>query len=344
MGFLFAMTPPLSTLPAHPSVDLIVLNWNGKQYLEVCLTSLLRQTYSNYRVIFVDNDSHDGSVEFVRAHFPTVEIIVNRKNLGFAAGNNVALRKSLSDLVGLINNDIDMSPNWLEEIVKGLQQHPNAAGAAGTICALDNLDRVMFTLTKIDPYTATAYWINQESPPRYVDYLAGNCTVVRRDVIGQVGLLDEDYFCYYEDTDWGARLIRAGYDLIYVPTARMGHKEQGSAPSSLHYYLMHRNRCRFALKNFDIDLLPGFLRAYAADLRKEWKQNQADKKPELNRLLARGIAWNLAMLPKTLWVRWLDRIRTGNRRSYNRNMPLRNIQADGRGGYVDGDVPAAVAT
>ena len=104
--------------------SIIVLNWNGKRYLEECLHALFTQTYSPYEIILVDNGSHDGSVDFVAERFPAVRIIENGENLGFAAGNNVAIRVARGDYIVTLNNDTRAEPDWLEELVKVVETDP----------------------------------------------------------------------------------------------------------------------------------------------------------------------------------------------------------------------------
>lgn len=318
-----------------PLVSIIVLNWNGLPYLSGCFGSLRKQMYRNFEVIMVDNGSSDGSVDYVREHFPEVRIIQNEQNLGFAAGNNVGIRQANGDLIGLLNNDVEVAPTWLEELVRAIRSSERIAGVCGKVCALGDWDRVIFTLTKIDPESAFAYWINQDSPPRPVDYLAGNSLLVRRSVIEEVGLLDEAYFAYYEDTDWSARMIRAGYELLYVPTAVIAHKEMGTSSPDLHYYLMTRNRLRFALKNFDWSYLPRFLARYSRDLLREITSNRSAGLRKRNRLLLAAILWNLRHLPGTVMARRADRRRMRAVHSYNRSLPLRTVRCTTAGGYTE---------
>lgn len=329
------MQQSVESVRQDPFVSLIVLNWNGLRYLPGCFGSLCRQTYRHCEIIMVDNGSNDGSVEYVRGHFPEIRIIQNGRNLGFAAGNNVGIQQARGELIGLVNNDTEAASTWLEELVRAICTFPQAAGACGTICALGDPSRVIFTLNKIDPESGFAYWINQASPLRFVDYLAGNSMIVRRSVIDEIGLLDEAYFAYYEDTDWSARIIRAGYDLLYVPTAVIAHKEMGTSTPDWHYHLMIRNRLRFALKNFDWSYMARFLVSYARDLFREAASNRSAGLAHRNRLLWIAVLWNVRHIVSTLAARRADRRRMRMVRSYNRSLPLRTIRCTGDGGYFE---------
>ena len=101
-----------------PTVSIIVLNWNGKQYLETCLSSLERQTCKSIEIIFVDNGSYDGSVDFVRNRFPGVVILRHEKNLGFSQGVNSGIRISRGKFIATINNDAQADENWIQNLVK----------------------------------------------------------------------------------------------------------------------------------------------------------------------------------------------------------------------------------
>lgn len=317
-----------------PLVSIIIVNWNGWHYLKPCLTALDRQTFTNFEVIVVDNASTDGSVEALQHDYPTVHLIKNTSNLGFAAANNQALPACRGSLIALLNNDTVAEPGWLAALVDTLAAAPTAAGACGQTRSLREPDRTIFTTPKIDPVSAAAIWINQPAPPCRVDYLTGYGMLIRRTVVDRLGLFDEAYIAYYEETDWCARAIRAGYDLLYVPTAVIAHREQGSAAADFHFFQMIRNRLRFALKNFDRAVLPWFLLAFSRDLVWLVLQNLRYRRPSWNWLLLRALGWNLLHLPETLAVRRRETmLLTPQQRSYNRSLPLRDRQHNGAGGW-----------
>lgn len=313
--------------------SVVIVNWNGKHYLSSCLISLRKQVYQDFEIIMVDNGSSDGSVDFVRENFPEVEVIESSVNLGFAAGNNLGFQHAMGEYIALLNNDAEADPRWLDELVKVLDSSEKIAGACGTMSSLEEKERVVFTLTKIDPLSAKAYWINQASEQREVDYLMGSGMLIRRSVIDQIGGLDEEYFAYFEETDWCARAIRAGYSLMYIPTAIVYHKQGGSVASEFQYYMMWRNRIRFALKNFDPAFIPGFLFSCVLDICGEMIINLRDSRGSWNKLILKAILWNLVHLSGTLKARRRDLKRIHPKRSYNRSLPLRSVKSDGKGGF-----------
>jgi GT2 family glycosyltransferase len=322
---------------SRPSVSIIIVNWNGWHFMPTCMAALAAQTVTDFEVIVVDNASTDGSVASIRRDYPHVRLIENTANVGFAVANNQALAHCRGRHIALLNNDTAADPGWLAALLGALAAHPRAAGACGTVVALDDPGRVIFTLPKIDPVSARAVWVNAPAPLTTVDYLAGNSMLVRREVIDRIGFLDPAYLAYFEETDWCARAIRAGYDLLYVPEAVVAHKEMGSAPGDFHAFQMERNRLRFALKNFDLARLPRFAVAYALDAARAVARNQRDGRPADSWLLARAVAWNLRALPATWAARRRDLGRLGPRpRSYNRSLPLRHRISDGQGGIRPG--------
>ncbi len=322
-------------------VSVIIVNWNGKHFLEACLTTLFAQTYKNFEVIFVDNASKDGSVEYVKTNYPEVKIIENEKNYGFAKGNRIGLGACRGEYIFLLNNDTELHPEVIEKLVSAIQPN-NVAGACGKILSLTNKEKCIFTLPKIHHLTGQAIWINEYSHMRPVDYLSGNSMMIKQSVIDQIGFLDETYFAYFEETDLCARMIRAGYNLMYVPDVYVWHKEMGSTPSWFNRYYMMRNQIRFILKNFDFRYIPFALKfnlqkAFSVLKHKDVvndkvvSSNSLPNKPIYNikKLIVRAILWNAIFLPHTIYARFRDFKKIGaNIRSYNENLPLRDIKND----------------
>jgi GT2 family glycosyltransferase len=311
-------------------VSIIVVNWNGRRYLVDCLDALLAQDVGPLQIVVVDNGSTDGSTEMIERRYPMVTLARQSRNLGFAAGNNAALPMCDGHFLALVNNDTRAEPTWLGELVDALERWPLAAGACGTIVALDQPSRVTFTTPKIDAVSARAIWVNSPAPLCRVDTLSGCGMLLRREVVDALGLFDEAYVAYYEETDWCARAIRAGHDVLYVPSAVIAHAERGSTSERYHLYHMHRNRLRFALKHFDRALIPGLLARYSLDTVIEAARLVRHGRAWLLPTMVRGLAWNLRHVAATLSAR----AALSGRRSYSQSLPLRFHRSDGRGGLV----------
>ena len=198
--------------------SIIIVNWNAKAYLKECLESILSQTFTDYEIILVDNASTDDSVNFVKDNFPQVKIIQNKDNVGFAEGNNIGIENSTGKIIVLFNPDAVADKDWLSILIHVLQSSKRIAAVTGKMYYLGDKygkDAVFCTWSKIDPYSATPYNFHNNEPVSKVDYISGAAMAIKKDILENVGLVDSGYFLYFEETDLCARMIRAGYDLMY---------------------------------------------------------------------------------------------------------------------------------
>ena len=229
-----------------PLVYIIVLNWNGRDDTMACLNSLQRIDYENYAVVLVDNASHDGTVEAVKKCFPSVKIIINKRNLRFAGGNNVGIEYALkqnADYVLLLNNDTEVKPDFLSELVRFAEADKIIGMVAPKIYYYDIPKMIWFAGGKIEFWKG---WVShvgireidngQRDEAKDMDYLTGCCLLIRRELIEKVGKLDEKYFIYGEDADWCVRTSRAGFRLVYVPSSVIWHKVSSSSGGNLSWF------------------------------------------------------------------------------------------------------------
>lgn len=247
------------------SISVVILNWNGRAYLEECLDAVFAQERPPERVILVDNDSADDSVALVRESYPQVEIRENGGNLGFAAGNNVALRDLSTDAALLLNPDVVLSPACLAAVGSAMTADPTI-GIAG--CKLWFPDRRIIqhaggTITH-PRAMPRHYGMNepdegQHDAMRDTDYVIGAAMAVRRELLGQIGLLDEGFFLFFEDADLCARAARAGYRVVYVPESTGTHVESATTAKGSFAYLhrFHSGRWRYLLKHFPAEEVTG---------------------------------------------------------------------------------------
>jgi hypothetical protein len=206
-----------------PRVSIVVLNYNGKDDLRRCLISLFRLNYPNFEVVVVDNASEDGSLEEAKQFFPKVSYIKNDQNLGFSAGNNVGIRYSLekmADFVLLLNNDTEVEENFLTKIVDEAQKNPKA-GLVSPLILAGSAEDVWFSGAKID-------WLRMRTlhTDGALDALSGCAMLIRAEVFAKIGLFDEDFFLYWEDTDFSLRARRAGFESLLVREAVVRHFEK----------------------------------------------------------------------------------------------------------------------
>jgi GT2 family glycosyltransferase len=237
--------------------SIIVINWNGAAFLEMCLKALLTQTTVEDEIIVVDNDSIDNSVEFVRSHFPDVELLCNEHNLGYAGGANVGLRAARGDVCILLNPDVEVHRGWLRALKDVLVD--KGVGVAGCKLYYPGEEIIQhaggiirYPLAAADHHGYRQRDEGQWDGEREVDYVTGAALALRRDVLDGVGLFDEG-FCpaYYEEVDFCFRVRDAGYQVRYVPEAVATHHEHAALGEESYAYIryFHRNRLRFVLKH-----------------------------------------------------------------------------------------------
>lgn len=303
------------------------------KYLESCITSLEDQTYRNFEIIMVDNASSDGSVEYIEKNFPKVHVIKNKSNVGFAEGNNIGIQKSTGDIIALFNPDAKAERNWLSMLVSLLQSSDKIAAVSGKMYYMGDQygkDAVFCTWPKIDQYSAIAYNFHDHEPMSKVDYLTGGAMVIKRDVIDKIGFLDADYFLYFEETDWCARMIRAGYDLIYTPDAIVWHLVSATiSESDKKIYFMERSRIRFALKNFDVLYLPIFTLNFLAETIAIFFRDLKNGRFSRSKIRFQAIFWNLLHIRDIVTSRKKDMIllqKITTIKSYNKSLPLRKLK------------------
>ena len=243
--------------------SIVVLCWNGMEFLVACLDAVLDQDYAEFEVIVVDNCSGDGSADFVAGQYPAVRLIRNEYNLGFAGGNNVGIRASTGDVVVLLNQDTVVRPNWLAALA-GTFKDPGI-GVAGCKALYPDEQSIQHAGGKV--ISADAYTLHigqgeadegQYDSPGEVDYVTGAAMAIHRRVLDQIGLLDEGlYPAFYEDLDYCERARRAGFRIVYQPRAVLVHHETTSLPEASYARVaaFHRNRVRFVLRSWTFDVL-----------------------------------------------------------------------------------------
>jgi GT2 family glycosyltransferase len=250
-----------------PWVSVVIANWNGRHYLEKCLESLAAQTYPAVEVIVVDNGSTDGSAAWVAERFPSVRLIVNPDNRGFAAANNQGVRQSRGAYVATLNNDTWVEPDWLAGLVAALERDPRLGMAASHMLFADQpevinstgicLDRCGISWDRHGGQTAR----QAEAGPAEVFGPCAGAALYRRELLEAVGLFDEDFFAYLEDVDLAWRARWRGWKAIYVPSARVYHIHSATSQegSPFKTYWLSRNKIQMIAKNYPMPYLLLFL-------------------------------------------------------------------------------------
>jgi len=247
-----------------PLVSAIVVNWNGKEYLQECLQSLRAQTFSDFEVILVDNGSTDGSVEYIQENFfGWVRVLGNARNEGFSGGNNRGIRAASGKYIVLLNNDAQADPCWLEELVKVAGENPRAGMLAckiylqGGSKIIDNVGHLIYRDGLNRGRGRLEADLGQYEKIEEVFFPSGCAALYRREMLDEVGLFDEDFFAYGDDTDLGLKGRLAGWKCLYVPKAVVHHRysQSSGAYSALKAFYVERNRVWIAVKYFPLTLL-----------------------------------------------------------------------------------------
>jgi GT2 family glycosyltransferase len=246
----------------EPKIAIIIVNYNGGELLYKCLSYVEKQTIPAHRVYVVDNASHDNSIAQCEQAFPNVTFVKNDKNLGFAAGNNIAAKMATDcEWLAFLNPDAFAAPDWLEELIAAIKQFPDYDMFG---CRMRDANRPELLDGTADIYHISGlawrrdHQIANPNRNQFEEIFAAcaAAALCKRDAFINAGGFDEDYFCYFEDVDLAFRLRIFGFRCLYVPTAVVDHV--GSAisgkTSDFQVYHGHRNMVWTYIKNMPTSL------------------------------------------------------------------------------------------
>ena len=286
----------------QPVIWIIILNWNGLEDTIECLQSLSNIEVSgfNVHILVVDNSSQYDPTTTINSKFPNVKVMRLPKNLGFAGGSNVGIKMAIhagADYVLLLNNDTVVHSGFLMPLLNCFEIYPNVGIVSPVICYTDNPDKVWFARGKT--VLSMGYFGGKDSHkliqyiPKHImqtDHVTGCCMLISKTAIQTVGIFDNRFFAYLEDTDLCIRMKKAGFDIMCVPQSILWHKESASTrrgltegtTSPLKHYLLNRNRIATVLKHgtiFDILCFFVFANTFTVlyylsgfALRRRWKK------------------------------------------------------------------------
>lgn len=247
----------------NPLVSVIIPNYNGMAFLGQCLKSLNDQTFDDFEIILVDDVSKDDSVEFIREHFPKVKIVINKENLGFPKTCNIGIKLCRGKYVALLNNDTVVDKKWLEALVETIENNAAVGMCASKILSMGSvalIDSVGINICFDGMSRGRGRLendIGQYSTTEEVLLPSGCAALYRKKMLDEIGVFDEDFFSYCEDTDMGLRGQLAGWKSFLVPEAIVYHHYSGSWKKNIlkKIYLIERNHVWLAIKIFPVELL-----------------------------------------------------------------------------------------
>jgi len=251
-----------------PEVTVIVLNFNGRDYLGACLDSLLALDYPRDRLelLVVDNGSVDGSAAFVRQAYPDVRLLELPDNRGFAAGNNAGAQAARGTYLAFLNNDMRVDPRWLIEMVEAIQTADDVVSVGARILTWDGsgIDFVGGTLNFYGMGFQPEDMVKASEGVHEVLFACGGAMLIRRDIFLESGGFDESFFAYFEDVDLGWRLWVLGYRVLLAPRAvayHRGHATGKKFEVERRALLYERNALAAILKNYGDETLSRVLPA-----------------------------------------------------------------------------------
>lgn len=251
-----------ATAEEMPAISVIILTWNGAEYIDACLTALLAQEPPASEIIVVDNSSTDGTPDLVAERFPGVRLIRNIRNVGFAAGNNLGMRAATGDLLLLLNQDTEVHTGFLASLARTFDDP--AIGIAGC--------KLLYPDGTIQHAGGFLYRPRDESDhvgrhapddgrfdrPVDCEFVTAAALAISRAALARMGPLDEGFApAYYEDADWCYRARAAGFRVVYQPQAVVTHHESTATNSAGHErrFALNQGRIRFAFKHRPLDRL-----------------------------------------------------------------------------------------
>ena len=244
-------------------VSIVLVNWNGKSINDDCIDSLNAQSFKDFEIIFVDNASTDGSYEHVKKKYPGVKTFETGANLGFAGGNNYGIKKANGEYIFLLNNDTVCDKDLLKNLVS---ERNNADILGCKIYYYEPKDVIWSVASRVNKITAKASLVGrgekdrgQYDKKRYVEQVVGCAILINKKIFEEIGYLNEDYFMYYEETEWQTRARKAGFKTMYVPDAKLWHKvafSSGGGVTPLSIYYLVRNRMYYIKNNWNLLLKP----------------------------------------------------------------------------------------
>jgi hypothetical protein len=240
-----------------PRISVIIVNYNSSKDILALMPTLMHCGYSNFEFIVVDNDSpNDTNLERLLAEYPTINFIKSATNLGFAGANNLGIKAAKGDYLLFLNPDIEVTPGFIDSMLFAFKVNPNIGLVSPKIKYYHQPDTIQYAgCSKLSLFTMRSFspGKGKKDGPLYsvskpTSYGHGAAMMLSREAIEKVGPMSERYFLYYEEIDWCQRLLKHGFEIYYIATSEVYHKESTSVQkqSPLKIYYLSRNRFLFA--------------------------------------------------------------------------------------------------
>jgi GT2 family glycosyltransferase len=289
----------------NPLISIITVNYNNTNVTADLLRSILHLKYSNIEVIIVDNDSSENPSGQLKKIIPSAQIILSKKNLGFAGGNNLGIKAAKGDYLFFVNNDTELSPQIFDGLLEVFEDYPDAGVVSPKFHYYYAPGTIEFAgYNAINSFTGRNSMVGcrtkdegQYDVISKTNYAHGGGMMVSRKVIDEVGLMPEVYFLYYEEFDWCEQIKRKGYNIYYQYKSLIYHKESMSVgkKSTLKTFYLNRNRILFMRRNIKGLSFIGFAFYYMLfTLPKNTFSFLFKKETDHLRAFWKGFLWNLS--------------------------------------------------
>ena len=298
-----------------PKVFAVTLNWKQRFDTAECIRALQQLDYPNYEIVAIDNGSGDGSVEYLREQFrDTIYIVANRENLGYSDGFNSGIDYAMkhgAQYILILNNDTKIDPAALSELVKTAESDPKIAFVSGKVYFYETPNILQTVGKKSHPITIVGAHVgaNEEDRGQYekeedYEFIDDVYLLVRASVVKELGSYDPLFFLYFEETDWCARVRRAGYRIVYTPGAKIWHKgslSSGGGQNPVNTFWTARNRYPFMRRNgspkqWRLFLLHNFFKVIPMTALARVKKGQFGLLKSLLKGNLEGLIWTLRNL------------------------------------------------
>lgn len=246
-----------------PTVSIIIVNWNARENLQECLSTLFLVSYKNYEVILVDNGSSDDSVEFVKSKYPDIKIVESKKNLGFAGGNNLGFKQAKGKYILFLNNDTIVTKDFLGKLVVFMEKRSDVGIVQPKILFHRPGTILHHRINSIGSFLLSSGFLFHldygqkdkfKKEPYEIFSAYGACFLARKSLLDKIGLFDNRYFAYFEETDLCHRVWLFGLKVMILPETLIYHKGATTAqklPIAFIQFHSFKNRLYTYLKNLD---------------------------------------------------------------------------------------------
>jgi len=253
-----------------PEFSIIIPHLKGIDNLYRCLKSIYERTDEKFEIILVDNGSKDNSIQIIYSRFPDIILVRSEKNLGFAGGCNTGIKKARGKYIVLLNDDVQVTKNWLKEVARLFKEDERCAACQPKLLSYEDkgffeyagscggfIDRYCFPFTRGRIFETIEADHNQYDNEKEIFWGAGAALIFRKKLVDKIGYLDEDFFAHMEEIDFCFRVHLAGYKIYSVPKSVIYHKTASTLkPSSfIKMFLNHRNSLYLMLKNYPLKAL-----------------------------------------------------------------------------------------